>query len=129
MSGNSLVDATLGLIEKGEDTMFTRSSMGDGKMKKDANSDTGHKKGKQPDSTGGKAEKMGKLSEAVNKKEQGQFDSLINDIVKPGRRMEPKKWEELFGIMAKAEKTGVNMDKVSKVTMLNFKQYKKRLNM
>jgi hypothetical protein len=65
MSGNSLVDATLGLIEKGEDTMFTRSSMGDGKMKNDAKGDTGNKKGKQPDSTGGKDKpgRVGKMNE------------------------------------------------------------------
>jgi hypothetical protein len=91
MSGNSLVDATLGLIEKGEDTMFTRSSMGDGKTRKDGKDDTGHKKGKQPDSTGGKAEKMGKLREAKSdKKKQGwmaKMEKIANkrSDIKPGK--------------------------------------------
>ena len=38
-------------------TQFTRTSMGDGKMKADKADDTGHKKGRQPDGTGGKPEK------------------------------------------------------------------------
>ena len=63
---DKIVEESIKAISEGGN--ITRSCMsGEGSMKKDMGDDKGHKKGRQPDGTGGKKDKMKKIKNSTPK--------------------------------------------------------------
>jgi len=65
-----------------------------------------------------------KTYKEITESAQTVIDAEIKKI--QDKKLTPDQWEDFFDILIKAEKGKVNLSALSKMTMFNYNQYKKK---